>query len=741
MAEVVPHTVQHVGALLCIWCRQSGHCHNDCPSDEGKVIDAWFRSQARREMDFASEGIRRPLCRRCQDLDVLQMLRIDPPWRTPRDLDGIIVNGGNSELKCLGQVGSVQFWDNCPLCRCLFAMTPTMGKPDAKVFVFPQWIANRFRNIGMDDELRTEYCAKCLMLAIDQYREDLGPTSHSYQGEALCLLQDDAGPGEYLGGREIKSEVDIGLVKCWLSSCSRLHGERCRPAETGDLSDILLLDVSSRRVVKCPSSSPPYLALSYVWGTLDQQHLHEGSITGKLPQTIEDAIWLVQQLGERYLWVDSLCIDLSDNTHKASQISKMSSIYQGALLTIVATSGSSVREGLPRLGSTKAMLPQLACVVDGKRLVGTMLRLSTLVQVTPWAYRAWTLQEAVLSPRCLYMDDSQMFFECNGFQCCESLDETHSTVHTTHSNALPTELKEIYPERGALGNMTRDSRQRFWSYSYYVTSYTGRALTYENDIFNAFSGIMQSFEAGAYSESFFMGLPLADFQWALLWVFRQPGRRRPGFPSWSWAGWTNIIDYHFGPPNPSRLHQFPVHLAICKMRTGGHQLASIFTSREGTSQDNLSPHSQLKPDAIARACYQEPEGRCFELDKFPQAAADSYLFIEAITLQFDPNFLCSEVGKTRYAVLKFSDIDLPSHQCRLWTFGGDSTQPACNGRKHEFILLARNLGKAKMSHYFLVVHMNGEIAERATVAFLELPIDYSEVLEAFQPKKKRIVMA
>ena len=63
-----------------------------------------------------------------------------------------------------------------------------------------------------------------------------------------------------------------------------------------------------------------YVALSYVWGrstksfltlkrenitTLNQKNSLKGVI---LPQTVKDATYLCKDYGERYLWVDSLCI-------------------------------------------------------------------------------------------------------------------------------------------------------------------------------------------------------------------------------------------------------------------------------------------------------------------------------------------------------------------------------------------------------------------------------------------------
>ena len=55
-----------------------------------------------------------------------------------------------------------------------------------------------------------------------------------------------------------------------------------------------------------------YVALSYVWGIghkfrTEKKNIHnlleKGGLSGRMAQVIEDAMELVKQIGERYLWV------------------------------------------------------------------------------------------------------------------------------------------------------------------------------------------------------------------------------------------------------------------------------------------------------------------------------------------------------------------------------------------------------------------------------------------------------
>ncbi len=101
-----------------------------------------------------------------------------------------------------------------------------------------------------------------------------------------------------------------------------------------------VLDVLTLEVIAL-SKPEPYTALSYVWGESNAATSiqcptsvafssadHRGKLSWKVnrdktPQSIRGAALVVQQLGERYLWVDSLCIDQKNATDKAEIISEM----------------------------------------------------------------------------------------------------------------------------------------------------------------------------------------------------------------------------------------------------------------------------------------------------------------------------------------------------------------------------------------------------------------------------------
>ncbi|KAK6842849.1 hypothetical protein PG987_003709 [Apiospora arundinis] len=64
--------------------------------------------------------------------------------------------------------------------------------------------------------------------------------------------------------------------------------------------------------------------------------------------TVKHAMGLTRIMGERYLWVDALCIVQDDNEETRSQLQLMGAIYASAKLTIVALDGDA-SDGIPGL--------------------------------------------------------------------------------------------------------------------------------------------------------------------------------------------------------------------------------------------------------------------------------------------------------------------------------------------------------------------------------------------------------
>jgi hypothetical protein len=83
--------------------------------------------------------------------------------------------------------------------------------------------------------------------------------------------------------------------------------------------------------------APPYEALSYAWGTIQQPHeiLCNGQAIGIQPSLLTALRRLRLSQSERVLWADAICINQSDNAEKSHQVPLMGRIYSNAERVIV----------------------------------------------------------------------------------------------------------------------------------------------------------------------------------------------------------------------------------------------------------------------------------------------------------------------------------------------------------------------------------------------------------------------
>jgi hypothetical protein len=101
-------------------------------------------------------------------------------------------------------------------------------------------------------------------------------------------------------------------------------------------------------------AAPPYWALSYVWGAPDMPvviHIESRDRTAYLPITrscTNAFTSLISSYQDRYVWIDSICIDQMNVIEKAQQIPLMSSIYSKAELVIGHISGETVGVAVTR---------------------------------------------------------------------------------------------------------------------------------------------------------------------------------------------------------------------------------------------------------------------------------------------------------------------------------------------------------------------------------------------------------
>ncbi|KAF2229010.1 HET-domain-containing protein, partial [Viridothelium virens] len=318
---------------------------------------------------------------------------------------------------------------------------------------------------------------------------------------------------------------------------------------------IRVVHVPSRRVAMAPDTCR-FAALSYVWGTPESQTFGStrsnsmdsaGNLVelklpteNKLPTVIEEAMHLAHKLGIDYLWVDVLCIIQDDLDHKNFQISRMADIYSSAFVTIVIAGETGTPSPLPGLRRNSRKISQAIATLGQLTWAEALPRSIEAIGASKWATRAWTLQERVLSKRCLIFTESQLFFQCVREVWCE---DTHAEIlYQSAPMRVMNESSHIYhPMLEA-----RTNGSFFRTYASLVNLYTKRALTFPEDILDAFRGIMNTL-AQTHGTDFAFGIPTLSFDRALLW---QPAKQlslRPWQdskqknPSWSWAAWVGEV--------------------------------------------------------------------------------------------------------------------------------------------------------------------------------------------------------
>lgn len=366
-----------------------------------------------------------------------------------------------------------------------------------------------------------------------------------------------------LGKKYFAAEkLDYAVIRSWVTSCDKEHN--AQPFRTDILTPqrevqrIYLIDVEDRCLATGTIDST-YVALSYVWGqtksfqttrAMEQSMLRKGSLESvDIPLVVRDAMECVQKLGEKYLWVDSICIVQDDTVSKQKQLEQMDLVYTHAWLTIVSLSAFDADSGLPGLKPRFRAAMQSTLYVDGHRLITRPPDFDDMFRDAKYTSRAWTLQENILSPRCLYVTSHEVYYSCHG----TLLTQSHGVVTNSKPDAVRAvswfaeALSHTSPD-GKPAVPTKDWMDYFTTYTTLVRQCTSRKLSYPSDVLNAVLGplTLLSRYLGSFSLA---GLPDRYLDHALLWRpdGAGPKTRNHHFPSWSWAGWHCSCSYYDGP--------------------------------------------------------------------------------------------------------------------------------------------------------------------------------------------------
>lgn len=238
----------------------------------------------------------------------------------------------------------------------------------------------------------------------------------------------------------MKSEPQIALLREWIRVCDASHGcwsdhERKLPTRILDVNCAGHGDASTIKLVEATSveRNAKYVALSHRWGTSGPTmratnetltDLTRGFKTTSLPQSFQDAVYVTNVLGLRYLWIDCLCIiqDSEDDWNHESM--KMEDVFANAYCTIAATRAQSSKDGFLSPERPKRRCEAL------RPSKGTPFYICDQiddfredVENSELNQRGWVLQERALSRRTIYFAKRQIYWECGKGVYCETLTE------------------------------------------------------------------------------------------------------------------------------------------------------------------------------------------------------------------------------------------------------------------------------------------------------------------------------
>ena len=272
-----------------------------------------------------------------------------------------------------------------------------------------------------------------------------------------------------------------------------------------------------------------------------------------IPKTIKHAIEVVQAIGERFMWVDQLCVPQEgDEQVKHANIQLIGHIYNRALFTIVAGDSLHADEGLKGLHGYPGREKQL--MEDGI-IKNTRMVLPTRMELNykAWEERAWCFQEKLLSRRMLNFAGGFAVWHCRGGTWREDVnaldgDKSLISFPWLRLTPLPPPSHDISPaglhiarEDGSVRLMRLPSMHQ---YIEAVEDLSRRTIGKSCDILSAFEGLANILSGPGFLNSPFRnGLPCHFLDVALLWQSDEPMRRRQGDsnrkcpPSWTWAGW------------------------------------------------------------------------------------------------------------------------------------------------------------------------------------------------------------
>jgi hypothetical protein len=371
---------------------------------------------------------------------------------------------------------------------------------------------------------------------------------------------------------DLSTPESFRLAQECIDKCLGSH-ENCPQPSLNTILPDRLIDCSDpsnpRLILTGGEHRGPYLALSYVWGgpqpmtTTDNvgDYVSGGIPPSILPQTIRDAITVTRSLGQRYLWVDALCILQDSDADKARQLGEMGRIYHDSYVTLNAACAANTWEGFlakPRPQRVPHARVPFRGPGPGPSAVGVVCfaqRLDTDAgdasrtyweELEPIAQRGWTLQEKLLPPRSLVYASDTLKYHCQ----TEVVSIGGALCEPSTGLRLPRAVYRSAEDATGAGQAAWSAEERKTARQAWLSIiflYTLRQITCETDKLPAVGGVAEQFSrvtGDRYVAGLWGGSLLFDLLWSAYNDGADPKKRRPTkyrAPSWSWASVDGLV--------------------------------------------------------------------------------------------------------------------------------------------------------------------------------------------------------
>jgi hypothetical protein len=308
---------------------------------------------------------------------------------------------------------------------------------------------------------RSEGCGLCKMLhralwphgaqsmrlvRVFRQRTNLWTDRHSRPVLRLCAGPEWSGDGEIQVGLPQllprSSPEYYELLRSWIRRCDDSHeafgcaalSETALPSRVMDVGTANEDRRLVRLVVPGPSQRGRYVALSHCWGNPSEEEREasctfasnlaqrcEGIPVAQLGKTFQDAIAVTRGLGERYLWIDSLCIIQDDKSDWMHESTRMGTVFSSAYCVIAATAAAGTQSGFLRPPPANRFVALPTPSGAPLYLCETVDDFRGDVEQAGLSRRGWVLQERALARRTIHFSSGQTYWECGRGIHCETL--------------------------------------------------------------------------------------------------------------------------------------------------------------------------------------------------------------------------------------------------------------------------------------------------------------------------------